>query len=325
MNILFNTYPYAFHQKGGGEIQLLKYKEYLSKINVNVKLFDLWSPNFYEYDLVHFFSCFGGSIPFCEFVKSLNIPLVVSSSLWISNDNKDQYDINSIAYQLNVADLIITNSEIESKQLSSVLQINKEKFCNIYNATDSNFNEVIDDNFLIKYKINSDYILNVANIEKRKNQLSLAKALLDFPDYKLIIIGNIRDKSYYDEVKKVLKDRLMVIDFLSHDSQLLKSAFKNCALFALPSLLETPGIAAIEAALFNKPILITKIGSTKEYFGNHVFYVDPYSIHSISKAIKKAKSQKNSNLSNIIRNNFIWDKSALKLKEVYKNIIQKKH
>ena len=71
----------AFHTPGGGEIQLKQYRNALIKTGLTVDFFDQWNPKLFEYDLVHFFSCISGSVPFCSFIKNLEIPLVISSSL----------------------------------------------------------------------------------------------------------------------------------------------------------------------------------------------------------------------------------------------------
>jgi hypothetical protein len=55
MKVIFNTYPMAFHTIGGGEIQLIAYKENLPAYGVEVTLFDQQNPCLLEQDLVHFF------------------------------------------------------------------------------------------------------------------------------------------------------------------------------------------------------------------------------------------------------------------------------
>ena len=78
MKALFATYPMAFHTPGGGEVQLLAYRDHLQRMGVDVTLFDPWNPRFQDHDVVHFFSCVGGSVHFCNFVRNLGKPLVIS-------------------------------------------------------------------------------------------------------------------------------------------------------------------------------------------------------------------------------------------------------
>ena len=53
----------------------------------------------------------------------------------------------------------------------------------------------------------------------------------------------------------------------------------------MPSLLETPSIAALEAAKTGKKILITEVGSAFEYFENFAIYLNPSSIESCKEGI----------------------------------------
>ena len=41
---VFLTFPWAFVTPGGGEMQILKYKEYLKKKGIFAEMFNLWLP-----------------------------------------------------------------------------------------------------------------------------------------------------------------------------------------------------------------------------------------------------------------------------------------
>jgi len=99
---------------------------------------------------------------------------------------------------------------------------------------------------------------------------------------------------------------------------LLRSAYSAAKVFVLPSIFETPGLSALEAAVAGANIVITKYGSTKEYFGDYAWYVDPFSESDIKDKILDAfKSKKNKKLSYHIKKNFTWDKIVKKLRDVY--------
>jgi glycosyltransferase involved in cell wall biosynthesis len=322
MKILFITYPMAFHTPGGGEIQLLAYKKHLELNGIEVDLFDPWKPSFLKYDLVHFFSVIGGSIHLCNFIKNLNIPLIISSSLWITEDIKHNYPFNEIKEQLLLADVVVSNSDVESYNMSEILELPLEKFKTVYNGVEDIFLKRIDkDIFLKKYNITDKFILNVGNIEERKNQLNLAYAMKDFPNYKLILIGHIRDNNYFNKLKEILKNQLIYIDYINNNSELLRSAYSACDLFCLPSTLETPGLAALEAYVSGANIVITKIGATKEYFRENVFYTNPNKINDISESIKLALKN---NINNTNTNIYTWDDNITELINIYKNLIAKK-
>jgi len=75
--------------------------------------------------------------------------------------------------------------------------------------------------------------------------------------------------------------------------------------------------------LANTNIAITKYGGTKEYFGDHAFYLDPYSEHSIRESINQALVAKiDPALKTRILNNYTWEKVAEQTYEQYKEVLQ---
>ena len=308
----------AFHTPGGGEMQLLNYKNELEKLGHQVDLFDPWKPNFLDYDIVHYFSCVFGSEAICRFVKDLGLPLVISSSLWVTDENRDSYSIETIKAQLDLADCIITNSKMETDALSEVFKIDRKKFQHVYNAASIVFFEAEKSlSFIKKFNIDSKYILNVANIEPRKNQHSLIQAMSSIPDYKLVLIGHIRDKEYYDRCNIEGNERVIFIGNLAPDSADLISSYQNATAFCLPSTLETPGIAALEAAAVGTPVVITKGGSTKEYFEESAYFVEHLSIDDIAFALRMVTSNPKAPRG-IIKS---WDLVVKNLEHIYVSIV----
>lgn len=325
MKILFNTYPMAFHTPGGGEIQLLAYRKYLSELGVDVRLFDQWDPQFLAYDLVHFFSCIGGSVHFCGFVKKLGLPLVISSSLWITEQTKHLYPIEEIRAQLAFSDKVIANSNIECEKLSTIFNLPREKFITVYNGVSELFFKPVSPEIFRKhYKIDAPFVLNVANIEPRKNQLTLVRAMKAFPEMKLVLIGHTRDVEYAKKVFFEGGDNVIYAGPVNHEDELLRSAYAACGVFCLPSTLETPGLAALEAFAVGAPLVVTKEGSAEEYFGKDAIYIDykmPDQISiGISEALNKKLYKKNENL----RSNKIigWTSISEELRNIYQVLIK---
>ena len=322
MKVLFATYPMAFHTPGGGEIQLLAYQKYLPVHGVKVSLFDPWKPCFLDYDLVHFFSCIGGSSHFCRFIKTLGLPLVVSSSLWITEETKHLYPMDEILVQLDLADCVVTNSDRECDTLSSVLDLSRSKFKTVYNGVDPIFyQQEAAELFRRKYNIQEKFVLNVGNIEPRKNQLELVRAMKSFPDMKLVLIGHQRDHEYTKACLAEGGEQLLYIGPVEHDSPLLRSAYTACELFCLPSTLETPGLAALEAYVSGCAVAVTEIGSATEYFGDKVEYINPNDIQSIVQAIKTSLS-KNDLSDDILKpltdaGSLSWQAVTRSLKDIY--------
>jgi glycosyltransferase involved in cell wall biosynthesis len=322
VDVLFNTYPMAFHTPGGGEIQLKAYQSYLPAKDISVSLLDQWEPDFNGADLVHFFSCQTGSLGFCAFIKSLNIPLLISPNLWITVETKHHYPMDEIRNQFLQSDGIVVNSDMEGDTLSSVFNLPREWFHTIYNAVDESFFSAVDPRlFLDHFKIKGPFVLNVGNIEPRKNQLNLVRAMKAYPDYQLVIIGHQRDIAYATDCLVEGGDQLQYIEALPHDSKLLRSAYAACEVFALPSTLETPGLAALEAVAAGASVVVTSEGSTREYFGELVDYVNFDDIEGITYGIGLAKDRSEPLLGQIyLRTNFIWEKVTGHLADLYEDI-----
>jgi glycosyltransferase involved in cell wall biosynthesis len=287
LRVLFGTYPWAFETPGGGEIQLKKYLEYLPSHGLNAALHDPWQNNLAATSIFHFFSCMGGSVHFCKYIKDRGLPLVISSSLWIDEESAHLYPIDEIRAQLSLADVIVTNSNAESESLARVLAMPPDRFMAVLNGFEPRFAEAGPKLFRDAFDISGAFVLNVGNIEPRKNQLGLVHALKGFA-LPLILIGHCRDQAYADRVFAEGGPLVRHLGPLDHEDPRLASAFAACAAFVLPSTLETPGLAALEAAASGAPVVITSEGSTREYFENHVEYVDHHDPADIRRGLDRA-------------------------------------
>lgn len=320
MKVLFATYPMAFHTPGGGEIQLLAYRKHLPAHGVDVTLFDPWNPRFLDHDVVHFFSCVGGSVHFCNFVKQLGLPLVVSSSLWVTEETRHLYPIGEIHHQFSLADRVVANSEIECETLARIFELPREKFVSVLNGVEPDFYEPVAASlFRDEFRIHDRFVLNVGNIEPRKNQLALIEAMKSFPDLKLVLIGHQRDPAYAQACFAQGGDQVVYAGTLAHDSPLLRSAYAACEAFVLPSTLETPGLAALEAHAAGARLAVTQVGSTEEYFAQHVAYLDPANVASIAAAIGAALTQPRTGRPDTARD-LTWQAVLTPLKDLYDSL-----
>lgn len=328
MKILFNTYPTAFNTPGGGEQQLLDYKKYLEDKKIDIKLFNQWEKLPKDCNILHFFSVMPGSLITIDNIKKeLGIPVVISPNFWVDLEGwKSSGVYDEIKSILWIADKIIVNSKIEEEYLVRTMQIDSIYIGVVHNMYNNLFLDKISEKlFREKYNLKDKYILNVANIEPRKNQLAFLKALKDFPEYKLITIGSIREQWYYEACKNISGEQFIHIERIENDDPLLRSAYSGCEFFAMPSLIETPSISALEAAVSGVKILITELGSTKEYFEDFVEYVNPYDIDSMKSQIKRTIDKDNNELlSHHIKSKYSSHKVMEELLNVYTSVIEKK-
>jgi glycosyltransferase involved in cell wall biosynthesis len=327
MNIAYATHPWAFITPGGGERQIQNYHTTINehfKSDYKVQLFDMFNPSIHGVDLIHFFGCLPSSLDFISFLKKdCGIPLVLSPNFWPDPEGWAKSGVlPAIKAILWLADKIIVNSYIEEEALTRLMGID-HKFIGIVNnaAGEVFFKKLSPLQFREKYQIFDKFILNIANVEPRKNQLAFLRALKHYPNLKLVTIGNIRDQWYFDACVTEAPLQFIHIPQVEPHSDILVSAVNASEFFAMPSIVETPSIASLEAAACGAKILTTHLGSTREYFGDFVNYVNPYSIDSMVDGIQETLSRKaSSDLQAFIQKKYTWKSVCSQLTEIYSSI-----
>lgn len=319
MKIVMNTWPAAFFNPGGGEVQLLETKAALVRKGHEVEFYNQWNPQ-REIDIFFQFTTLeGGSYPMWEY-KRLGKKIAVSSILWTqpTDDcvNKSSPRHQQIRHIFNLADIVFTNSDMESEQLSRVFEIPRNKFAKTRNAVAAEYlaGSAQDDQlkglFRNKFGVQGEYVLSVANIDGRKNTkltIEACKAL----GLQLVLVGAVRDSHYFGECQTQFAGHFIHVGPVQ-DVDLLKSAYREARLFFLPSFCETPSIAALEAASQGCELVITSEGSTQEYFKDGATYINPNSLESAINGLKEGLSKKKNTaeFQAMIQREYSWDKTA---------------
>jgi len=317
LRVLFNTFPLAFHCPGGGEVQIMENKAALERRGVEVLLYNPWEPQFDQVDIVHFFSVQGGTMPVCDYTKRLGLPLCISPILWLG-EGKEQYHLAEIGQLLGLADMVLPNSFAEGELLSQYFGMDANRFCPIVNGVDERFHETGDPAmFREAHGLSGSFVLCVANIEPRKNQLRLIRAVKG-TGVRVVLVGRVRDREYWEACKKELDEQVIHVGHVEYGSAMHRSAYAGCDGFILPTMLETPGLAALEAACAGVPVCVTQEGCTREYFGEHALYVNPLSEESIREGVLGLKGgERDGALAQHIRSEFSWDRAAEQLCAAY--------
>jgi len=344
MNITIACYQAISLLHGGPRVQALQTKSELEKLGVNVSLFNPWenfSPD--KTDLVHLFSANLGTFHLARVLNAFSFPFVTSSIFFSQHSPgfiKRAVALNNFLKKMRQglwtdyvftqqicqwASEVMPNTTDESRLLSEGLSIPKEKITIIPNGVEPRFE--FGDPALFKKKYGVDkFILNVGHIGPvRKNVLNLIRALKGI-DYPAVIIGKITKGKYAEQCLHEAKQNknITIIEGLDNNSEMLLSAYAACDVFVLPSLFETPGIAALEAALAGAKIAITPYGGTKDYFGSMAVYTDPKSVESIRRGITDSVNQpKNPALKEHIKKEYLWSCVAEKTLKVYKKVLGK--
>lgn len=331
MRVLFQTRPDYLSNIAGDTIQLLKTKEYIEKLGVEIEI-SVTPTRVKDFDIVHLFNTTRVKETYEFFInaKKQQKPVAVSTIYWDFSEFCQNPDSPGNLYKnwlgsqtmrksvLRGADMLLPNSHLEAGIIRQQ-HGNTAPFHVVPNGVDPIFARGSPDAFYKQHGL-KDFILCVGRINPRKNQLSLIRALKG-SGLTLILAGPLNDGEY---LRKCCREYpgLIVLNQLEHHE--LLSLYAAAKVHVLPSWFETPGLASLEAGLSGCSIVTTDRGSAIEYFGDLACYCDPGSINSIRSAIAKAcvlPQQMRHALSKRIAENFLWSHVARETLLAYEKIL----
>jgi glycosyltransferase involved in cell wall biosynthesis len=348
IRVLYYTDPTAFQIFGGAEIQMLKTKEYLEKMNDNVfvKFFDVFNDKLDEYDILHIFQMRSDCLSLCKLAKIKGLKIVLSSIYWpetetwrytsmiermlskvrifYSNFKDYNYPTFKTLYPykdfLEAADVVVPTSRIEAGVLSKEFRINPSRFFPVPVGVEKTFSNARADFFVQKYGL-KDFVLFLGRIEQTKNVLTLLKAYRDI-EVPLVIIGhfNLWEHEYFVKCKELIERNRNIhfLGFMTPHSKELLSAYAAAKVFVLPSWHEVTSLTALEAGLAGCNIVLTNRSYMSDYFKDLALYVNPASAEDIEEKILEAyQKPKTDELKQHILNNYTWEQTAKRTMEAY--------
>ena len=126
-----------------------------------------------------------------------------------------------------------------------------------------------------------DFILYVGSINKRKNLMSVVKALALTPETErcmLLVVGNGRE--YRKEVESYIAshhlEKWVRIESNIRDNRVLQALYRQARMLVYPSFYEGFGLPVVEAALQHTPVITSTISSLPEAAGPDACLIDPY-------------------------------------------------
>lgn len=347
MRLAYFTYPAAFQNTGGGEVQLLKTREYVEKAGQPVKLFDMWKDRVEDYDVLHIFSSVKDCVGLAETARKRGVRVAVSPVLW-SDLRRALYTDGGLKQKtdllvrhllklgapsfpsgrrrlLTAAQHLYPNSEAERRQIARLFAVPIESIHVVPNGVDRDFEDA-DPALFRKEHTSEPFVLSVGRIEPRKNQLNLIRALRE-SGLRLVLIGDpvTGYEKYARDCREAGRDRVTFLRSISHGDRMLGSAYAACEAFVLQGWFETPGLAALEAALAGARLAVTRGGSTREYFGDRVDYLDPADPASILASVRSALARPRGDdaLRAHVRERYTWERVAQRQLSLYADLLKK--
>lgn len=124
--------------------------------------------------------------------------------------------------------------------------------------------------------------------QPRKNVPRLIEAARKY-GFNLKLVGNKGNAESEAKLRSLIGDanNIEILGFVSDKE--LNSLYNRAKVFALPSINEGVGLAALEAAICGCNIVITKLGGPKEYYEKETAeLVNPYDVDDIGQAVLRA-------------------------------------
>lgn len=220
---------------------------------------------------------------------------------------------------LEMSDALLPNTRAEQELLKRDFGADEKKFHVIPNAADSRFYGADPAPFIEQFGMH-DFVLCVARVEPRKNQLRLVQALREL-ELPAVFIGKMEAASpYVQACRRTAGPGVLWLDHLPHEQ--LAPAYAAAKVHALVSWYETPGISSLEAGLAGANIVSTARGGTREYFEERAFYCEPDDAASIRRAVQAAfAKEKDTRLQQHIHANFTWERVAALTERVYQEMV----
>ncbi len=185
-------------------------------------------------------------------------------------------------HSCHIADQVIAVSEQTKRDLLKFTKLDEDKVEVVYQGCGPEFKKQASEqqkkDLREKHHLPETYLLNVAAIEPRKNQLLILKALIAGKiDMPLVIAG--RKTEYLKELQRSITqlglDRQVILlpDFPANE---LPTLYQCATLFVFPSFYEGFGIPVIEALESGLPVIASKGSCLEESGGPDSLYVSPH-------------------------------------------------
>lgn len=172
------------------------------------------------------------------------------------------------------ADMLTPNSESEGKRLARDFGVPFERMRVCHYGTSAAFAQGNPARFR-EFVDAENFVLCVAQIGPRKNQLTLIRALRDFP-HPLVLMGDVESEPYAQLCREAAAQNRARVYFVPRQSQaIVADAFAAARVHIIVSLHEIGPLVALEAAIAGVPQVVTTECSMQDYLDAPTIFVDP--------------------------------------------------
>lgn len=349
MRILFATYSLAFQNPGGGERVLQALKRSLEELGHEVTLFHTWNQDPSQFEVVHYFSTIERShwqafkraaprVPLC-ITPVFHSPQGIRGSLYLTKLKMSDYlfslleDERGFVSDLKIPNYFFPTTPAEAASLEA-LGVSSQKMQVLPNGVADGFLESDGSLFRKHFGINGPFVLHVGRFHPVKNHFALLEvAKITKGNFVFIGSADIDQTDYFDRFVKEAKNiealdktggtKIQIISALSNTDPLLASAFAAASVFVMPSLFETFGMTALEAALAGTPVIFSKTFQSLKWFEVFGTPVEPHDVRGMAHLINQAHRTPRISLAvrKQLQQQFSWPFIAQQLARKYQELL----
>jgi glycosyltransferase involved in cell wall biosynthesis len=224
----------------------------------------------------------------------------------------------------HLADRICACSQHEIQALFQAAGLSSAPFSVIPHGVDSDvFAGASAEAFRAQLGFQDDFVLCVASVDGRKNQLFLAEALRG-TGLKLVLVGPCYEPDYLVLIRQRGGDDVVYFDRLPR--ALVASAYAAARVHALPSYAEGSALATMEAAAAGCAVVVSNRSSEFEYYEDFALYCDPADPGAIRTSVLAAWNSRSAEpdrwraLARHMRA-YTWERAGLATLDVYRRTL----
>ncbi|MFD1736551.1 1,4-alpha-glucan branching protein domain-containing protein [Bacillus salitolerans] len=274
----------------------------------------------------------------------LNIPLITTIHATENGRNQGIYtsiqvDIQEMEIDLiRQSDKVIVCSDFMKKEVITLEKSVESKICVIPNGVDQSFleNKTEESNRLPLYNQTDDQIVfSIGRMVPEKGFETIIDAapmvLTKFTNVRFILAGSGPLEKKYDDLiqERGLQERIQLVGFVNDKER--NERLRTCVMAVFPSTYEPFGIAALEAMIAKKPVIVSNTGGLTSFVQNGItgITVEPESSEELAEAIIALLS--NPSLADKIAQNaqqvaieeYNWDHIGVRTVLLYRDILNK--
>lgn len=224
---------------------------------------------------------------------------------------------------------IVCVSRFAKDQVLTYCPAGKQEVVVVYNAVDSSWLESPRG----PSPHPKPYLLFVGSVKPHKNLSRLLEAfglLLRKIPHDLIIVGRqegfITGDAMANERAASMRERVTCVGELDHDDDRLRRFYSHAEALVLPSLYESFGLPALEAAASGCPIVVSRVGGLPEVYGDAALYCDPYDVGDMADKILRMVTDRELSRRHIDRGRAVakaysWDAAAEQVSGLIRSLL----